>query len=68
MTEIELRKMLQWAEGKIVEGKEPPWAWYRFMQLRDALEHIVGGCPPIEGHSVSNTAKPGSMFRLKVVD
>lgn len=65
MTEIELRKMLEWAEGKLAEGQEPPWSWYRFMQLRDALEHIVAGCPPIDGHS---TSKSGSMFRLKVVD
>lgn len=39
----ELLKVRHWAQGKIDNGQEPPWAWYRYMQLIDALDAIIAG-------------------------
>jgi|KBSMisStaDraftv2_1062788.scaffolds.fasta_scaffold559509_1 hypothetical protein len=32
-----------WARGKIDAGKEPPWAWYQYMKLVDAVDSIRRG-------------------------
>ena len=28
-----LQEMRDWAQGKIDNGTEPPWAWYQYMKL-----------------------------------
>jgi hypothetical protein len=32
-----------WARGKIDAGQEPPWAWYQYMKLVDAVDSIRRG-------------------------
>jgi hypothetical protein len=43
MTRAELQKVLNWANEKLATGTEPPWAWYQYMKLREALEAIMSG-------------------------
>lgn len=31
-----------WAQGKIDHAGEPPWAWYQYMKLIEAVDVIVG--------------------------
>jgi hypothetical protein len=43
MTRADLQKVLNWANEKLSTGAEPPWAWYQYMKLREALEAIMSG-------------------------
>jgi hypothetical protein len=52
MDKCELAKVRDWANEKLATGDEPPWAWYRYMQLREALDAILSGM-----ESVSPTAR-----------
>lgn len=51
MTPEELESVRHWALKKLSAGDEPPWVWYRYMQLADALEHIVQGMNATESQS-----------------
>lgn len=39
----DLERVRRWADEKIASGAEPPWAWYRYMQLRESLDAILAG-------------------------
>ena len=43
MTRAELERVREWALQKLATGEEPPWAWYQYMKLREALEAILAG-------------------------
>jgi hypothetical protein len=43
MTPAELERVREWALQKLATGEEPPWAWYQYMKLREALEAILAG-------------------------
>jgi hypothetical protein len=32
-----------WASEKVATGQEPPWAWYQYMKLIDAVDSIRRG-------------------------
>lgn len=36
----ELKTVKAWAQSRINKGEEPPWSWYKFMQLIEALEYF----------------------------
>lgn len=38
-----LREVLAWAQAKVDTGQEPPWAWYQYMKLIEAIEAIQAG-------------------------
>jgi hypothetical protein len=40
-TKTQLEAVRAWADGKIVTGAEPPWAWYQYMKLRETLDAIL---------------------------
>ena len=37
----ELQRVLDWADGKLATGAEPPWAWYQYAKLREAVEEVI---------------------------
>jgi hypothetical protein len=39
----ELNTLREWAHNKIDAGSEPPWAWYQYMKLIEAIDAILGG-------------------------
>ena len=39
----ELQKVREWAEGKIAQGSEPPWAWFQFMKLVETIRALEAG-------------------------
>jgi hypothetical protein len=39
----ELERVRKWAIDKIAAGQEPPWAWYQYMKLREAIDCILAG-------------------------
>ena len=32
-----------WAKAKVDTGREPPWAWYQYMKLIDAVDALLPG-------------------------
>jgi len=39
----ELKRVRKWAQEKIKEGTEPPWAWYQYMKLIETADAILEG-------------------------
>jgi hypothetical protein len=37
----ELCHVKSWAQGKIQEGSQPPWAWYQYMKLVESIDAIL---------------------------
>lgn len=64
MDKAELERVREWANEKLAAGEEPPWAWYQYMKLTEALDEILQGMaavtplredspraePPRDGH------------------
>jgi hypothetical protein len=67
MTRLELERVLRWTNEKLATGEEPPWSWYRYMQLREALEAILAGMAatqPIAAGSQGMARTQGTGLRL----
>ena len=43
VTKYELEKILDWAREKTHSGSEPPWAFYQYMKLQEAIDYILKG-------------------------
>lgn len=43
----ELEKVRAWADEKVANGQEPPWAWFQYMKLRETLDMILAGMDTI---------------------
>lgn len=41
--EKNLQEVREMARAKIAVGAEPPWAWYQYMKLIEAIDAILGG-------------------------
>ena len=65
----ELEKIREWADSKIAAGSEPPFAFYRYMQLREAADAILGGLSmsiPMPEDSPESALHQGTGLRLVV--
>ena len=63
----ELERVHAWATAKIATGEEPPWAWYQFMKLREALDAILTGMDAVKPQTESSpqeVQRPGKHLRL----
>lgn len=40
---MEMDKVRQWAAKRIQSGVEPPWAWYQYMKVIEAIDAIENG-------------------------
>ncbi len=38
-----LEQIREWAQKKIQDGHEPPWAWYQYMKLVETVAAILAG-------------------------
>ena len=38
-----LEESKKYAESKIENGQEPPWAWYQYMKLIETIDTILEG-------------------------
>jgi hypothetical protein len=38
-----LQEIREWAEQKIAQGSEPPWAWYQYMKLVETIRALEAG-------------------------
>ena len=70
----DLTRAVDWANERLRSGAEPPWSYYRLMQLREAATELLEGMramQPMEGsqespsHSASETPPSASVLRLE---
>jgi hypothetical protein len=67
MDEKKLRAVRAWADEKIASGQEPPWAWYQYMKLIEALDAILSGQSVTTTESSPQLEGPAGK-RLQLVD
>ena len=61
----ELKQVREWADAKIASDQEPPWAWFQYMKLREALDGILAGMDSVTTESSQQSAMhPGTHLRL----
>ena len=63
----ELQKVRQWAHDKLKAGSEPPWAWYQYMKLIEAIDAIDAGSAVTTTES-SRQLEAHSERRLQLVE
>jgi len=56
--EAHLASVRTWAQAAIQEGSQPPWAWYQYMKLVEAIDAIHRGMGAITHVHVPPTAMP----------
>jgi hypothetical protein len=73
MDKKQLEDVRNWADAKLATGDEPPWAWYQYMKLREALDAIIAGMDcsaPLEAFTTVSSPQsekhPGKHLRLVV--
>ena len=56
----QLDDIADWARRRIRAGEEPPWAYYKLMQLLDAIEGLREDCPITQrmGNSLRSEVPP----------
>lgn len=67
-----LEDVLDWVNYTLREGQEPPWSWYQFMKLREAIEAIRTGemvlpmedLPQLAGHQETDLRPKGHIVQL----
>lgn len=61
-----LNEVREWAKDKIASGQEPPWAWYQYMKLIEALDAILKGsdCVNPRESSRQSVRHPETPLRL----
>lgn len=47
----------QWAKARLASGHEPPWSYYRLMQLLDAMDALEAGRTVILPDENSNVVR-----------
>lgn len=69
----DLTRAIDWANDRLRSGAEPPWSYYRLMQLKEAATELLAGMratQPMEGsqgsppHSASETPPSASVLQL----
>jgi hypothetical protein len=67
MMEGELQRVREWAQAKLDAGHEPPWAWYQYMKLREALDAILAGMAATTTESSPQSEERQATY-LRLVD
>lgn len=67
ITQGDLVRVQEWAEKKIAQGNEPPWAWFQYMKLIETIRALVAGmdCAVSQTeNSPQSAARSGVHLRL----
>lgn len=68
-----LASAIDWAEKRLRTGAEPPWSYYRLMQLKEAATELLAGLestspmessPKAEEHPETDPPHEGHIVRL----
>lgn len=60
----DLERVRDWAQEKIQSGDEPPWAWYQYMKLTEAVDAILAGQHATTESSPRSAQHPATHLRL----
>jgi len=60
----ELKRVREWAHEKIQGGNEPPWAWYQYMKLIEAVDAILDGLAATTENLQQSAEHQGTQLRL----
>lgn len=63
----DLQRIQEWAEAKIAQGNEPPWAWYQYMKLIETIRSLRNGIAAVTTqteNSPQSAEHPGAHLRL----
>lgn len=63
MTHDELQHVREWAHAKVTSGEEPPWAWYQYMKLQEALDAILRGMASTTCVTLQADSQPAGQHR-----
>jgi hypothetical protein len=63
----ELERVRKWADDKLTTGDEPPWAWYQYMKLREAVDAILTGMDSTSPMASLQQAEPRQETHLRLV-
>lgn len=65
--EKQLGSVKEWAQEKAQRGSEPPWAWYQYMKLVEAISAIQSGMTATTTESsLQAVERSGKLIRLEV--
>jgi hypothetical protein len=62
----DLNRIQNWAQEKIAQGSEPPWAWYQYMKLIETINALRAGQKATQPtvSSPQSEKHPGAHLRL----
>jgi hypothetical protein len=62
----DLCRVQSWAQEKIAQGSEPPWAWYQYMKLIETINALRAGQAATQptASSPQSAEHPGAHLRL----
>jgi hypothetical protein len=62
----DLTRVQKWAQEKIAQGSEPPWAWYQYMKLIETINALRAGHDVTQpmASSPQSEKHPGAHLRL----
>jgi len=63
----DLSRIQKWAQEKIAQGDEPPWAWYQYMKLIETINALLVGQDATQPMESSPQSVLRSGARLRVV-
>jgi hypothetical protein len=66
--QAELELVRDWAKAKLQGGSEPPWAWFRYMQLVETVDAILAGMAATVTMESSPQSGPHPGGHLRLVD
>ena len=55
-----LQEVREWAKGRLRAGAEPPWSYYRLMQLIEAVDVLESGEEAVSPTDCSQQSEPHS--------
>jgi hypothetical protein len=65
--EKQLASIKEWAQEKAQGGSEPPWAWYQYMKLVEAINAIeTGFSATTTENSLQPVERSGKLIQLGV--
>ncbi len=60
----DLKKILSWTKEKLQGEDHPPWAWYNYMKLQEALNAVIKGRDVKTGNLLQSEERPETHLQL----
>jgi len=64
--DVELEKIMEWVESQLTKEDLPPWSWYSYMKLQEAVTDVMKG-HSVKTENLQQSGKHSGSF-LRLVD